>query len=137
MGEGELNKSWALAVALVLIGASPPQPVQRTTEAQAKLDKLLAGRVAGEPERCLKGYKTNNPVGIDDRTMLFRDGPRVWRNELVSGYRCSELGLNRMLVTVNKNIQLCQGDTTYIVDSKDGTGVGTCVLGAFVPYTKP
>jgi hypothetical protein len=132
-----LGRSWAPAIALLLVGASPPQSVQHTPEAQAKLDKLLAGRVAGEPKRCLKGYVTNNPIGIDDHTMLFRDGPRLWRNELRSGYRCDDVGMNRMLVTVNKNMRLCDGDTASIVDSKDGSGVGTCVLGPFVPYTKP
>lgn len=130
-------KTLAFAAALALVGAAPPQQVERTPEMQAKLDKLLTGRVAGESQRCLKGYVTNNPIGIDDQTMLFRDGPRLWRTELQSGYRCSELGLNRMLVTVNKNIRLCRGDTTYIVDSKDGSPVGTCVVGDFVPYTKP
>lgn len=132
-----MNRAWALGVALVLLGASPPQLVQRTAEAQAKLDKYLAGRIAGEPQRCIKGHQSNDPIGIDDSTMLFRDGPRVWRNELSQAYRCDQLGLNRMLVTENKNIQLCSGDTTWIVDTKSGEGVGTCILGPFVPYTRP
>jgi len=132
-----LNKTWVLGIALTVVGAAPPQPVPRTPEAQAKLDKYLAGRVAGAPERCLKGYKTHDPIGIDDGTMLFRDGPRTWRNELTAGHRCDEFGLNRMLVTENKNIQLCSGDTTWIVDTKSGEGVGTCILGPFVPYTRP
>ena len=132
-----MKASLLLAAAVALVGASPPQGFQRTPEAQAKLDKLIEGRVAGEPRRCVKSHTTDNPIGIDDRTMMFRDGPRLWRTELLSAFRCSELGLNRMLVTVNKNIQLCRGDTTYIVDSKDGSPVATCVVGDFVPYTKP
>jgi hypothetical protein len=136
MGEGAVNRTLALGIALVVVGAGPP-PAGRTPEAQARLDKYLTGRVAGEPQRCIKAHSSNDPIGIDDRTMLFRDGPRLWRNELVQGYRCDQLGLNRMLVTVNKSIQLCSGDTTYIVDIKSGNGEGTCVLGPFVPYARP
>jgi hypothetical protein len=89
-------------------GAAPaPKPI-RTAQAQAKFDKLLAGRVAGETKVCLNIGAINNPIAIDDRTMLLRDGPRVWRNGLQDGIHCSDLGMNEALVTVDRNIQLCR-----------------------------
>jgi hypothetical protein len=131
-----MSKLWAI-LAVLLFGAAPQQETSRTPAAQAKLDQLIAGRVAGEPVRCVKTEKTRSPIGIDDRTMLFRDGPRLWRNDLEAGYRCSELGMNKSLFTLNKNYQLCRGNNVYIVDMKDGSTTGSCVLGNFVLYTKP
>jgi hypothetical protein len=136
MGEDRLHKSWILAIALVSVGAAAPEPQVRTPEAQAKLDKLLAGRVPGETKVCLKSSATNNPIAIDDRTMLFRDGPRLWRNELQAGVGCSDLGINKALVAIDRNIQLCRGDKIQIVDLKQSTGVGVCILGDFTLYTK-
>ena len=132
-----MRKSWVMASALVLIGAAPAQESPRTEKAQAKLDKLLAGRVPGETKVCLKTAATNNPIAIDDRTMLFRDGPRLWRNELQAGYQCGDLGINKALMTVDRNIQICRGDKVQIVDMKNGYTVGGCVLGDFTLYTKP
>jgi hypothetical protein len=122
-------------MAVLLFGAGPQQETSRTPAAQAKLDQLIAGRLAGEPVRCVKADKTRNPIGIDDHTMLFHDGPRLWRNDLEAGFRCSDLGLNKALFTVNKN-QLCRGHNVYIVDMTNGSTTGSCVLGNFVLYTK-
>ena len=97
-----MRKSLLLALALVLAGTAPAQEPIRTPQAQAKFDKLLAGRVAGETKLCLKTSAINNPIAIDDRTMLFSDGPRVWRNDLQDGFHCSDLGLNKALVTVDR-----------------------------------
>lgn len=124
------------ALAAALVGAAAPGPVQHSPEAQAKLDKALAGRVAGEPVRCLKSDHTNSPIGIDDSVMLFKDGPRIWRNDLKSGLQCGNLGGRRSLMSRGTNIQLCSGDTVVIVDLNDGSGVGGCILGDFTPYTK-
>ncbi|WP_223276732.1 hypothetical protein [Sphingomonas daechungensis] len=61
--------------AIMLIGATSSDGSQRTPETQAKLDSWLAGRVAGKPMRCIAPDKTRSPIGIDDGTLLFRDGP--------------------------------------------------------------
>lgn len=132
-----MRKSWVVALALVLVGAGPAQEPARTAQAQAKLEKLLAGRVAGETKVCLKTTAINNPIAIDDRTMLFRDGPRLWRNDLQDGFHCADLGLNKALMTADRNIQICRGDKVQIVDMKDGYPVGACILGEFTLYTKP
>jgi hypothetical protein len=124
-------------VATVVIGAGAPSAQLHTPEAQAKLDKALEGRVAGEPEKCLRPDKTSNPIGIDDSTILFRDGPRIWRNELQSGFQCGDLRGRKALVTVGMGRRTCRGDTLQVVDLNLGQMIGTCVLGDFVPYTKP
>ena len=130
-----MRKLVLLVVATALIGSSSPPPA-RSPEAQAKLDKWLGGRVAGQGRNCLPADKANSPIGIDDHTMLFRDGPRIWRNELKAGQNCGDLGARRALMATNRSMRLCSSDTVHIIDLNDGSGVGGCMLGEFVPYTK-
>jgi hypothetical protein len=125
------------AVATLLVGAAEPA---RTPEAQALLDKWLGGRVPGETRACLPIAKTNSPIGIDDHTMLFRDGPRIWRNDLRRGTDCGKVGKPYALVstTTATTGRLCSGATVGIVDLHEPTvAVGACELGEFTLYKKP
>jgi len=126
-----------LTIGIALTAADVPSSIPRTPEAQAKLDKHLAGRVAGEPTNCVKSGATISPIGIDDHTMLFKDGPRIWRNDLEAGFQCGDLGGRKSLVSRNVGIRICRGETVNIVDMTDGSPVGGCILGQFVPYTRP
>ena len=45
-------------------------------DAQTKLDKLLAGKVAGKPQSCLPHYRADDMVVIDDYTIAFREGSK-------------------------------------------------------------
>jgi hypothetical protein len=116
-----------------LLGARAPDTIARTPEAEAKLDKLLAGRVAGEPRKCLPVYHTNDPIGIDDNTLLFRDGPRIWRTELSASLECGKIGKQSFLITESVANRICSGDQ---IDFSDGGIRGACVIGDFVPYDK-
>lgn len=132
-----MRKAILLIGIATLAGASSPGVPPRTPEAQAKLDKHLSGRVAGEPVNCIKSSQTISPIGIDDHTMLFRDGPRIWRTELQGAFQCADLGGRKSVVTGGNSIRVCRGDRVHIVDLTDGSPVGSCVMGAFVPYAKP
>ena len=123
-------------LALALLGAQTPQQPARSPQAQAYLDQWLQDRVAGETRRCLKSDKTVSPIGIDDRTLLFKDGPRIWRNDLQNGQGCSNLSGRRALTTYDRKVQVCSGDRMYVMDLQDGMQVGGCTLGAFTLYTK-
>jgi len=132
-----MRKIILLVGAAILVGASSPAAPPRTAGAQAKLDKHLDGRVAGQPVRCVKSDLTTSPIAIDDRTILFKDGPRIWRNDLKGGINCGDLGARKSLMTTDRSVRVCNGDTMHIVDLSDGEGVGGCVLGDFVPYMRP
>jgi hypothetical protein len=126
--------------ALILLSANDAAGPVRTAEAQAKLDKVLEGRVAGETRTCLPTAKTNSPIGIDDHTVLFRDGPRIWRNELRRGTDCGKLDKFHALVSsANQTAgRVCTGTVVGIVDLHDPTvAVGACELGDFTVYQKP
>lgn len=99
------------------------------------LDKALAGRAAGKPETCLSTNRIENPQVIDDRTVLYRDGSRIWRNDLPDA--CP--GLHDDVIVVNEVFggQVCRGDLFYTLD-RSGLGIPgpRCRLGAFVPWDK-
>ena len=120
--------------AAVLAGcaqAGPPEP--RTPYAQAKLDQLLAGKVAGPPMTCLQPYQARETITIDDNTILFRRGNTVYRNELNGG--CNGLGSGfYALVTRSSGAGLCRGEIATVQDVRSGVTVGSCTLGDFVPY---
>ena len=128
------------AAAAVSLGActTAPQPETRSAKAEAHLQKLLAGKVAGPPVTCLPSYSSRDMVVIDDNTLVFRAGSgRVYRNDLMGG-GCSQLGGGfYSLLTKSSGSGLCRGEIAQVVDVSNGITVGSCVIGDFVPYTTP
>jgi hypothetical protein len=114
--------------------AAPPVP--RTAAAQAQLNQLLAGRIAGAPQSCLPPGRNDNMITIDENTILFRSGGTLYRNDLRGG-GCNRLGGSYALVTRTTGSSLCSGDIAQVADLSTGVTLGSCVLGDFVPYRMP
>lgn len=113
--------------------ATASEAPQRSASAQRQYDHLLAGRVAGAPEKCLPTYRSNDMTVIDDDTILFRDGRTTYVNHPLGG--CNNLHQSgRALVTRNFGPQLCRGDLATVIDNTSGMSVGACSLGDFIPY---
>lgn len=124
---------FAASVAGLCACATASEPVQRAAEAQQRYDSLLAGKVAGEPVRCLPLFRSQDMVAIDENTVLFRDGRTIYVNRPLGS--CYGLGRsNRALVTRSFTSNLCRGDIARVVDPTTGVHSGSCALGDFVPY---
>ena len=124
-----------LAAAAVAGCSTAPEP-GRNAEAEATLNRTLAGRVAGPPMTCLPPYGRQEMITVDQNTILFRSGSTVYRNDLRSG-GCANLGGSYSLVTRSSSGRLCSGDIAQVADIRNGITVGSCVLGDFVPYRMP
>ncbi len=73
---------------------------------------------------------------IDDSTVIFKDGSRVYVNHLIG--ECSLLRSGfYTLVTRSSGTGLCRGDIADVADVRAGTVVGSCAIGDWVPYTRP
>jgi hypothetical protein len=120
---------------LVLVGAADPIATPRSPEAQAVLDKWLSGRIAGERRACVPDRVTYNPIGVDDHTVLFRDGPRIWRNDVRIGIGCGNIGKRQTTVMTEHGVgRICNGNRLEFTYK----GVpSVCELGDFVVYKKP
>ena len=123
----------AATAAVVLIGATQSSEPPRTPEAQAKFDKYLGGRVASETRKCVKTEILTNPTAIDDNTLLFRDGPRVWRNDLRATLQCGRINKQSFIHTESAAGRICSGEQ---LEFEDAGFTGACVLGDFVRYDK-
>ena len=101
--------------------------------AQAQLAQELRGRQAGEPQACVQLTQLRGSRGIGSDVVLFEGvGGRVYVNRPASGCR---LRASETLVTRTPTGRLCSGDIAQVVDVPTGP-VGSCTLGAFVPYDR-
>lgn len=131
----------SMSLLLLLAAASacaPVEPAARTPQAEAHLQKLLSGKVPGQPISCLPDYRSDNMVVIDDETILFRDGRTIYRNDFRGG-SCSRLSNGNYALLTRRigGLGLCRGDIAEVKDLANGITVGSCVMGDFVPYAAP
>lgn len=118
--------------------STAPDPVMRTAEAQAEYSKLIEGKVAGQPVSCLPRYASNDMRAIDNQTAVFKSvGNKVYVTRFDGS--CNNLGApGYALVTkLYGTDRLCRGDIAQVVQTSTGIPTGSCVVGDFVPYTKP
>jgi hypothetical protein len=127
-----------LIAALGACSATPP-PAAPNYEAQQHLAQWLNGLVpSGPPQDCLASYKQQEMTVIDSSTIAFREGTgHVWVQKTQSP--CAPLGGPGpyALVTRSTQSQLCRGDIAEVVDTTSGMGAGSCVIGQFLPYSRP
>lgn len=125
-----------LLIGAALAACAPVTPPGPNPQAQAKLQRLLAGKVAGQSMMCIPSYRADKMITIDDNTIAFRDGNRVYVNEMQGG-GCSRLSSGfYTLVTRSTTTSLCRGDIAELADPASGMMVGSCVFGDFVPYSR-
>lgn len=118
-------------------GTAEPGAAALTAKQSERLDKQLAGKVPGEPVRCLPNYRTNETIRISDEILLYRSGGNlVYRNTLKGV--CPGLARDSDIMVVRQfGSSTCEGDFFHLVDRTSGIRGPTCVFGEFVPYRKP
>lgn len=106
-------------------------------EKQAKLyEKQIAGKIAGEPVRCISQSPQTNIIRVSDDLLLYRvSGRLVYENRLKSS--CPGLARDDDVIVAEQfGSQQCSGDLLRLVDRVGGIPGPVCVLGDFVPYRK-
>jgi hypothetical protein len=126
-------RSMSLLLATAALAACSTAPEGRSPRAEAHLQEVLAGKVPQQAVDCLPGFRSSDMVVIDDNTILFRDGRKVYRNDL-NGGTCNGLGGGHYALLTRQSGQLCRGDIGEVKDLSSGMTVGSCVMGDFVPY---
>lgn len=120
-----------LAAASSALAATPTNPA-----GEAKLAKLLEGRVAGKPVPCINLRGSDSSQVIDGTAIVYKGpGGRYYVNRPRGG--ADSLRSDDVLVTKTVTAQLCNTDTVTLVDSLSRFQRGFVNLGDFVPYAKP
>ena len=126
------NIAIALATTLALLSAPAVAGKQRMT-GEEKLAKLLEGRVAGEPERCLPMAASSDMKVIDRTAIVYGRGETLWVNRPSNA---DSLDDDDILVRSSHTAQVCSLDMVKMVERTSMMQVGTVGLNEFVPYRK-
>ena len=99
--------------------ARPRRSPAARAEAEAHLNKLLAGKVAGQAARCLPHYRADDMVVIDDNTVVFKRRPDRLSQRL-PGRRLlatSAAAFTRWSPRSVGGTGLCRGDIAEVLDT--------------------
>ncbi|MBB6425670.1 hypothetical protein [Sphingopyxis sp. JAI128] len=137
MGGALLIAAAPLVVSCAPSGSAEPGAAALTPKQAERLDKQLAGKVPGEPIKCLPSYRSTDMIRVSDSILLYRSGGNlVYRNDLKSS--CPGLARDSDIMVVRQfGSSTCSGDFFHLVDRSSGIRGPTCVFGEFVPYRKP
>ena len=125
----------ALSLAILVLGAaSLPARRPAQDQAQADLDRQLAGRTAGKPLDCVSLDRIDGSTIIDGTAIIYRGlGGTIWLNRPRGAEMLHE---DDVLVQFVYGSQLCKLDRIKLVDRGTRMERGFVGLGEFVPYTR-
>ncbi len=124
----------ALAGGVPAMADEPAAAATEMTKGEAKLAKLIEGRVAGEPASCIRGYPTRSFEVIDNTAIVYRVGRTVWVNYT---RHPESLDDNDIMVFRRFGSQICSTDIVTTIDRFGGFYTGNVFLSEFVPYRLP
>lgn len=101
---------------------------------EARLDRMLQGRVAGKPVDCINLRDISSSQIIDRTAIVYQVGSKLYVNRPRIG--ASSLDRDDILVTHTSLPQLCSVDTVKLIDRAGMFPRGFVGLGEFVPYAK-
>ncbi len=104
------------------------------TKGEKKLAKMLEGRVAGEPQTCIRTRLNNRLRVIDDTAYVYGSGRTIY----VQRTRHPER-IDRDDILVQRRFsasQICKLDIVNTVERTAGIFTGTVFFDDFIPYTR-
>ena len=132
----KLSTILASATVLALAATSAQaDPASRAAKGEAKLAKMIEGRVAGKPVSCLPMHQIRSSRIIDRTAIVYEVGNTLYVNRPRQG--ATSLDRDDILVTKTSLNQLCSVDIVRLMDPVSSIESGFVSLGQFVPYKKP
>ena len=120
-------------VALALTATTAASAETRVERGEARLAKMLEGRVAGEPVNCISTFRSNDLQVIEKVGVVYDAGDTVYVSRPSNP---EALGAFDVPVFRRMGSQLCSTDQVRTIDRTGGFVTGVVFLGEFVPYTK-
>jgi hypothetical protein len=119
--------------ALALTGTAASAKATLAEQGEARLARMLEGRVAGEAVNCINAMNSNRIEVIEHVGIVYDNGGTVW---VARAKDPDMLGRWDVPVIERFSSQLCTTDMIRTVDRSDGHFTGAVFLEDFVPYTR-
>ncbi|WP_299196266.1 hypothetical protein [uncultured Erythrobacter sp.] len=127
--------------ALALIAAPPAladhgesEDAAEMTEGEERLARLLEGRVAGEPQNCIRSRLNDRLTVIDDTAYVYGRGRTIYVQRTVHPDRIDSR--DTLVSRRFSSSQVCRQDVVTTIDSFNGFFTGAVFFEEFVPYTR-
>lgn len=131
-------------LAAALTAAALPAAAQSDVEAEAtaaplskgeqRLAKLLDGRVAGEPVRCIRAFRNVPMRTIEGTAYVYGSGNTIWVQRTRDPEQIDDDDV--LVINRRESTQLCRLDFSTTIDRFTGFFTGAVFLEDFVPYTR-
>lgn len=131
---GKTTMALAAGIAAALLALPAAAGARDRADPEAKLARMLEGRVAGEPRDCIYLPRIRSSRIIDKTAIVYEDGGTLWVNRPDSGAR--SLDDDDIQVTDVHGSQLCRIDIVRLHDRSSFFYSGFVGLGEFVPYRR-
>ena len=118
--------------AMALTGATASAET-RAEKSEASLAKMLEGRTAGEPVKCINAFSSNRIRVMEHVGIVYDAGHTIY---VARATDPDQLDSWDVPVIERFGSQLCSNDIMRTVDRTGGHFSGPLFLDDFVPYTK-
>ena len=127
--------------ALALVAAQPALADEQGDEAntemtkgEERLAKLLEGRVAGEPQNCIRSRFNDQLTVIDETAYVYGRGNTIYVQRTTDP---EDIDSHDVLVSRRFDAgQICRQDVVTTVDRFQGFFSGAVFFADFIPYTR-
>jgi hypothetical protein len=119
--------------ALALSAATGASAETLAEKGEARLARMLEGRVAGEPVSCISAMRNNDIRIIEHVGLVYDAGTTIY---VARPSDPKVFGPWDVPIIERFGSQLCKHDINRTIDRSDGFVSHVVFLGDFVPYTK-
>ena len=111
-------------------------PLAATPHGDEEIAKVIGGRVAGPPIKCIFQRNISSTRIIDGTAILYtmRDGTILINQPGGAAFLHRDLAL---VTDTHNGDRLCDVDIVRLYDAISRTGAGSIGLGDFIPYPRP
>lgn len=108
---------------------------EELTKGEQRLAKLLEGRVAGEPQTCIRNLPTGRSETIDRTAYVFGSGNTIYVQRTTRPEQINDRD-TLVLRRYGASAQLCRQDIASTIDPITRIFTGAVFFEDFVPYTR-
>lgn len=127
-------RSAIFGAAMIGLAVSPGAMAREKLSGEEQLAKLLDGRVAGEPQRCISRQDSEQMKVINDTALVYGRGKTIYVNRTKHPSDIDDDDIQ--IVKKYGSAQLCRLDNVSTMDRTGHFYTGNIFLDDFIPYTK-